>query len=259
MDIFNNKGLSYEILFNLSPFLIKRNRILNKNINNIYNDENFWKLYCQNNYFITVKPEKYIWRNVSFWGESFLISLFNDNVFPTFRILQIIILFLKDYDVPLENFSYFYRGFDEREFIKITNLDNLLYDYLTNHMIVPGLTNNVYNYLDEHYNLDCHINYRHIRSNNQNLYNNQQFLIEEYSHSGLKGISKILKIIKRPTVYFIPSKITDNHLQHYTINYDSDLREIISNSQVEKLETILISDSKLRYIEYFIDSIKELD
>lgn len=227
-DIFSN------ILYNLSPSSIKRISSLNKNLYSIYNNEYFWSQYCRNNYFVISKHDKHSWKQIVFFCESILIKLFSKNIFPTDRSLQAIILIIGEDILSTEFLEVFCENFN----ISTYCLTNAIRDHFDKDTLLE--------YVDDILNVDL------------NLLSDKNFIqiisstFHHCSKSDLLCVNKIIKIIHRPTIYFVPSFNDVNHLQHYTVKYDIDVLYKINNWT----DHFLFDYEEMIYIKYFFDFMK---
>lgn len=89
-----------EVLLNL-PYneIIKKCR-LNKRINNLCNNEEFWKRYIQKNFLINPTKIKMPPQQVAEYASEFLMELFNKKIYPSQRVLPLLFeVLLEEEDV----------------------------------------------------------------------------------------------------------------------------------------------------------------
>lgn len=246
MNILNNEVIIVNIFTNFSPSTIRKLRLINKLTYKIYNDEYFYKQYCNKNYFIITKHKSHSWKYITFYCESLTNKLFSRNIFLSYRTLQAIILITGYHIIKT---SYFSKNYDiyKNSIISIPVLSDLINKFLSEEL---NKSSNTIHYGDFYklYKLNNLTIFNISHFNNTYVFDAIEDSLSEYSTWELQSVSKILNLINRPTTYLVPSINDRTHLQHYTINYDMDLNEFYN---IDILFNLLTNNNKLKIIQYF--------
>lgn len=189
---------------------------------------------------------------MAIYCEDTLNVLFDKNIFPTYRILQALVLKDSELSFPYDNMSNYLPG---NKFLSIHDIISLIDGYAEHVALDPT----IYTHLSEFqlYNAFKFNNLvlpqlnKEITLDNINLHN--------YDEAQMRYLKEIYQVVKKPTVYFIPNNNDlSGQVIHYEVKYDIDIQfylPITSPLNYTSVLNLLREDANRAYIKNMTDVI----
>lgn len=265
--MFEDKIIISTIFYNLSPSLIVKLSPINKSVNNLCKDEYFWQQYCKKNYFVIDMNShcnyKYLynWKDTALLCEETLNLLFNKQIYPSYRFLNIYIMshYIKRVST-LGTLKYF-----SKRIIDFTQ--NIVGIERISLYCTIGEDNTIDNYYGyyRYYNFNeiiLLVKDIKIIDKRYKLSYDESYNIEELSY-----IKDLMKVIMVSTLYFYPGNDENSNVGFKNIEYDIDVLNYVFNHEVihyyhnyelikenicDKLSSYFRKYGKMMFLKHFI-------